>query len=219
MFVDWWRLHSRQIQSDGVERASPSLSSGNRHDPRPWTRWERLNLGLLCYVVSIDLLHCICCIRSASLLNQLLPSRWSTLLTGEPSVPLFVLSRLLSSLCVSRTGSASDWCALQEALYKCIDTIQSIVSDLLYCFHCIWSGARHLLYQICCIASIVSDLAPGICCMSCLVLSSIICCMRSVVSVAWHLLYQIFCICCIRSVIVHVCKAIVADVIGKLLLP
>ena len=29
---------------------------------------------------------------------------------------------LLSSLWVSRTGSASDWCALQEALYKCIDT-------------------------------------------------------------------------------------------------
>src|SRR6218665_443107 len=39
-------------------------------------------------------------------------------------VPLFVLSRLLSSLWVSRTGSASDWCALQEALYKCIDPIQ-----------------------------------------------------------------------------------------------
>src|SRR6218665_2534273 len=31
---------------------------------------------------------------------------------------------LLSSLWVSRTGSASDWCALQEALYKFIDTIQ-----------------------------------------------------------------------------------------------
>jgi len=39
-------------------------------------------------------------------------------------VPLFILSKLLSSLFVSRTGSASDWCALQEALYKCIDTIQ-----------------------------------------------------------------------------------------------
>jgi len=31
---------------------------------------------------------------------------------------------LLSSLWVSHAGSASDWCALQEALYKCIDTIQ-----------------------------------------------------------------------------------------------
>jgi len=31
---------------------------------------------------------------------------------------------MLSSLWVSRTGSASDWCALQEALYKCIDSIQ-----------------------------------------------------------------------------------------------
>ena len=41
-------------------------------------------------------------------------------------VPLFVLSRLLSSLWVSRTGSVSDWCALQEALDKCIDTIQYI---------------------------------------------------------------------------------------------
>jgi len=42
-------------------------------------------------------------------------------------VPLFALSRLLSSLWVSHTGtsgSASDWCALQEALHKCIDTIQ-----------------------------------------------------------------------------------------------
>jgi len=35
-------------------------------------------------------------------------------------MPLFDLSRLLSSLWVSRTGIASDWCALQE----CIDTIQ-----------------------------------------------------------------------------------------------
>jgi len=39
-------------------------------------------------------------------------------------VPLFVLTRLLSSLWVSRTESASYWCALQEALYNCIDTIQ-----------------------------------------------------------------------------------------------
>jgi len=30
----------------------------------------------------------------------------------------------LFSLWVSRTGSRSEWCALQEALYKCIDTIQ-----------------------------------------------------------------------------------------------
>src|SRR6218665_191312 len=33
---------------------------------------------------------------------------------------------MYSSLWVSRTGSASDWCALQEALYKYIDTIQII---------------------------------------------------------------------------------------------
>ena len=39
-------------------------------------------------------------------------------------MPLFVLSKLLSSLWVSSTGSASVWCALQEALYKCIATIQ-----------------------------------------------------------------------------------------------
>src|SRR6218665_676717 len=55
---------------------------------------------------------------------------WTTALIMTPSpcpnsqVPLFVLSRLLSSLWVSHTASASDWCALQEALYKCIDTIQ-----------------------------------------------------------------------------------------------
>jgi|SRR6218665_4194489 len=33
------------------------------------------------------------------------------------------LSSVLS-LWVSHTGSASDWCARQEVLYKCIDTIQ-----------------------------------------------------------------------------------------------
>src|SRR6218665_1643517 len=33
-------------------------------------------------------------------------------------VPLFVLSRLLSSLWVCRTGSAFDWCALQEAFLE-----------------------------------------------------------------------------------------------------
>src|SRR6218665_3833087 len=51
------------------------------------------------------------------------PLTQSTLLTGGPCAS-FVLSKLLSSLWVSRTGSASDWCALQEALYKCIDTIR-----------------------------------------------------------------------------------------------
>src|SRR6218665_576354 len=39
-------------------------------------------------------------------------------------VPNFVLSRLLSSLYVSRTGSASDWCTLQVALYKCTYTLK-----------------------------------------------------------------------------------------------
>ena len=46
-----------------------------------------------------------------------------TMTTMVPNT-FFVLSRLLSSLWLSRTGSASDWCALQEALYNCIDTIQ-----------------------------------------------------------------------------------------------
>ena len=35
--------------------------------------------------------------------------------------PKGMTTQLLSSLWVSRAGSASDWCALQEALYKCID--------------------------------------------------------------------------------------------------
>jgi len=56
-----------------------------------------------------------------SLWNQLLPSTRSTLLTGEPSVSF---RSLKTALWVSRTGSASDCCALQEALCKCIDTIQ-----------------------------------------------------------------------------------------------
>ena len=33
------------------------------------------------------------------------------------------------SLWVSRTGTASDWCALQEVLYKCIDTIQYNITN------------------------------------------------------------------------------------------
>ena len=37
------------------------------------------------------------------------------------------LPRLLSSLWVSRTGSASDWCALQEVLYK---YIHSFIADI-----------------------------------------------------------------------------------------
>jgi len=35
-------------------------------------------------------------------------------------MPLFILLRLLSPLWVFRKGSASDWCALQEVLDKCI---------------------------------------------------------------------------------------------------
>ena len=58
-----------------------------------------------------------------ALWNQLPPSTRSTLLTGESSAS-FVLSRQFSSLWVSRTESASDWGALQEAVYKCIYTIQ-----------------------------------------------------------------------------------------------
>ena len=44
-------------------------------------------------------------------------------LSRELVIIIIIIITLLSSLWVSRTGSASDWCALQEALYKCIDTI------------------------------------------------------------------------------------------------
>src|SRR6218665_4111624 len=77
-----------------------------------------------------------------SLWNQLLPSTRSTLLTGEPIVPLFVPSRLLSSLWVSHTGIASDWCALQEALYKCIDTIQYAFMEICK----FYSGKKALVF-------------------------------------------------------------------------
>ena len=48
----------------------------------------------------------------------------------------FLHELLLSSLWVSRTGSASDWCALQEALYTCIDTIpyNTLKLTFLICF-------------------------------------------------------------------------------------
>src|SRR6218665_3645711 len=66
-------------------------------------------------------------------------------------VPLFVLSRLLSSFWVSRTGSASDWCALQEALYKFIDTIQCNLTWRASCFLRVVSGSSnrdHLCSQV-----------------------------------------------------------------------
>src|SRR6218665_188903 len=58
-----------------------------------------------------------------ALWNQLPPSTRSSLLTGEPSASF---RSLLSSLCASCTGRASDWSALQEVLCKCIDTRQHL---------------------------------------------------------------------------------------------
>src|SRR6218665_1862303 len=53
-------------------------------------------------------------------------------------------SILLSSLWVSHTGSASDWCALQEALYKCINTIQYNIS---HCFFLSINGSETLWHR------------------------------------------------------------------------
>jgi len=71
-------------------------------------------------------------------------------------VPLFALSRLLSSLWDSHTGSASDWCALREVLYKCIDTIQYIFVCLCFAgvilyillvgYPPFWDEDQHRLY-------------------------------------------------------------------------
>src|SRR6218665_3042656 len=69
----------------------------------------------------------------------------------------------ISSLWVSRTGSASDWCALQEALYKFIDTIQYntmlvkvelVVSDwsfMLFMSLASCSRCRCNRYSFCCL--------------------------------------------------------------------
>ena len=59
-----------------------------------------------------------------ALYNQPPPSTRFTLLTGELSASFRTPKTALFSLGLSH-GSASDWCSLQEALYKCIDTIQS----------------------------------------------------------------------------------------------
>src|SRR6218665_1084597 len=65
----------------------------------------------------------------------------NNLLSSVHTLPVNVLRcvrlyiKLLSSLWVSRTESASDWRALQEALYKCIDqynTNENIIIVLLY---------------------------------------------------------------------------------------
>jgi len=65
-------------------------------------------------------------IIDSALWNQHPPSTRSTLLTCEPSAFFRSLKTALLSLWVSPAGSASDWCALQEALYKCTDTINTI---------------------------------------------------------------------------------------------
>src|SRR6218665_2344766 len=60
----------------------------------------------------------------------------------------------LSSIWVSRTGSASDWYTLQEALYKCIDTIQYDTIHRYYKPYNIydynrrkWKDHRHHIYR------------------------------------------------------------------------
>jgi len=58
-----------------------------------------------------------------SLWNQLLPSMRSTLIYVEPGGSFRSLKTAFFALGLSHL-KASDWCALQETLYKCIDTIQ-----------------------------------------------------------------------------------------------
>jgi len=58
-----------------------------------------------------------------ALWNQLPPSTRSTLLTGELSTSFRLLKTALFSRGLSHWKHLN-WCALQEALYKCIDTIQ-----------------------------------------------------------------------------------------------
>jgi len=64
------------------------------------------------------------CVWHNALILQVQYDMASIMHTGFPVMATTIPLPLLSSLWVSRTGSASDWCALQEALYKCIDTIQ-----------------------------------------------------------------------------------------------
>src|SRR6218665_2902721 len=63
--------------------------------------------------------------------NIYVHSKFSCMLSSESSHNLCALTHahnleetFYSPLWVSHTGSVSDWHALQEALYKCIDTIQ-----------------------------------------------------------------------------------------------
>ena len=55
-----------------------------------------------------------------ALWNQLPPSTRSSLLTGRPSASFRSLKTTFFSVGLSH-GSASDWCALREALHKFID--------------------------------------------------------------------------------------------------
>ena len=57
-------------------------------------------------------------------LNFWLIAKYKSLVFSDLCSHIVYCSLLLSSLWFSRTGSASDWCELQEAQYKCIDTIQ-----------------------------------------------------------------------------------------------
>src|SRR6218665_1767679 len=75
------------------------------------------------YGSDMSLCNHVFAIVGPTLWNQLPPLTRSILLTGQPSASFRSL-KAFSSIWVSRTGSASDWCALQEALYKCTDTIE-----------------------------------------------------------------------------------------------
>src|SRR6218665_811003 len=76
----------------------------------------------LCYVMLCYVLLCSVMLCYVMLCYVKLTVRW----TDAQIIPNEKRHNLLSFFWVSLTGSASDGCALQEALYKCIDTMQCI---------------------------------------------------------------------------------------------
>jgi len=89
-------------------------------------------------ITTPTLSHAHCCLSIKRSWSQ--RSHHTNSTTTEPSASFRSLKRLFSSLWVSCTGSASDWCTLEEALYKCIDTLQYNYTLLPSIFAPLWKS-------------------------------------------------------------------------------
>src|SRR6218665_3145390 len=68
-------------------------------------------------------------------------------------------------LWVSRTGSASDWCALREALYKCMNTIQYNCNCMSNIVNCTFNSVNCVHDNVNCTLDTVNCMPENVNCM------------------------------------------------------